>query len=392
MDRVRSLRKTKGQRRAHKISEIFTAINFHAISLQNVPGLILRLFWVVVYFAGTVMTLLTCIDLYTKSRENPLASSVVTMHNGTIILPDSTICVPFTNAEAWMDFLRGGKNELDFYTDELNLFFNETETWHGMQEQQWPIQVIYLTQNYLSLIFYTENMRGYGSNLLNNTFSATDAKLQVISEVFVPQMIAWKVKLGELKEDFGKKFLDWVPITVTYNSKAHSVNLTKLMIIFASKQEVCYKLSFNEVQMKRNDNITIAVNQRKMQVAVVTDAKYYCVTVCPDYDAPVVFELNGKANNAGNIMSKGHPLTLFGELMMYRFVEINPFVQYVSLPDSRGGSTRCSQNNSREDCEIKCRRDVIEELCSCSVDNVRQNCFVVPSVYIFSVNTCSRSL
>jgi hypothetical protein len=226
MERSRFLRKS--QRSVQKISEIFSAINFHAISLQNAPGLILRLFWVVVYFAGTVMTLLTCIDLYKQSKNNPVASSVVTMHNKTIMLPDSTICVPFSNAEAWMEYLRSDRNELDFYTDQLNLFFNDTETWHGMQEQQWPIEVIYLTQNYLSLIFNMENMRGYGSNLLNNT---TNAKLQVIRDIFVPQMIIWNVKLGQLKEVFGKKFLDWVPITTTYNSGAYSVNLTEVVFV-----------------------------------------------------------------------------------------------------------------------------------------------------------------
>jgi hypothetical protein len=129
--------------------------------------------------------------------------------------------------------------------------------------------------------------------------------------------------------------------------------------------------------LQRNDNITISVDQSKMQVPAVLFDIYTganmtsCDSVCPDYSAPVVLQLNGKASDAGNIMSKVHPLTLLGELMTYQFVEINPFVQYASLPCPRGGNSRCSLNISRDDCETKCRQDVIEKLCVCSADTVR---------------------
>jgi hypothetical protein len=88
--------------------------------------------------------------------------------------------------------LRNGIDEYDFCSNQLNLLLNSSKSGQGMQNesQQLPIEVIYLAQSYLYILFKTEDMRGYGSNSLNYTHNTND----------LSQVLGWKLSSDPLTQ------------------------------------------------------------------------------------------------------------------------------------------------------------------------------------------------
>ena len=261
---------TKGQRSAQKLANLCSFSHFDWKSIKSAPKkTVSKLFWTVVYVSGSILTLLTCKDLYNQWLQQPLSSiTVAGMRNKTITLPDVTICLPITTYDSENLIYTLEKESysygMQFYTDALNSLFKNKSTWQEFQKFQWPASVVLLSQNFMSIIYEVETMSGYEENPISYSQNATDSASQIIWRVLVPKLIEWKVTIGQFKIVFGQKFLEFYPINVALVTKALSGNQTKqlrnLELVSVSQVEVCYKLKFVDIQLESSDSVEIKIS------------------------------------------------------------------------------------------------------------------------------------
>ena len=491
----------KGQRSARRLAGVLSFAKFDYKSLKKPKNLIRILFWAVIYIFGSILTLLSCIDLYRQWQQNPISSSVANINNKTITSPDPTICLPFYNYQAlinylmtgdsnktefcwealnafpswqemqntqWQDLIQnltsGALDQTEFYLDALHLFStwqkmqntewqrliinllgeelyvdaqnffstfqkrqnrtwqalinhmmtgdlnqtvfyadamnsfsswqkkqntawqalinnltsgeaNQTEfyvdalnsflSWQEMKNSAWPAAIIVLTQAYMNILYEIEGMRGYEDNLFNYTQNTNDSTYQVMWRVLVPKLSEWKVTIGQFKNVFGRKFLEFYSMTVTLYSTVLGGNQTRLLnnqeMVYASQQKVCYKLNFEGVQLDLSSRITININNANMTGGVALNYDYEF--------APQVFRKLGPkiifaSKEPVTVDIPGQPTVtiLFGKWVQ---LVINPEIEYLSLPAIRG-SARCSVDTTQNECENKCRQKIVEVLCKCT--------------------------
>ena len=146
-----------------KLGEKFFAIDSNKTTLANALKIIKKLFWVIAYLAGFVISVMTCVYIYVQFENYPVSLSVYNVRNDTIILPDITICLPNFHAEQvgnfWMmqhDYTNAScmGNDCDAFGEALSyeLQWNYTYLWYEIKETEWSFPMLYFTQRYLGMV------------------------------------------------------------------------------------------------------------------------------------------------------------------------------------------------------------------------------------------------
>jgi hypothetical protein len=177
-----------------------------------------------------------------------------------MVPPNMTICLPFFQPQQLMDYLYGTRHQAKLITNALNSSFEKTASWQEFQTDPWSATVIVFSQAYMSTIYATEAMRGYEENPLNYIYDKDDITSQVISNVLVKKLLQWNVTLGQFKNVFGQKFLDFYPTTMTLLRSNQTKLLTNQELVLVTEEQVCYKFVDGSVQLELNDKITVEIN------------------------------------------------------------------------------------------------------------------------------------
>jgi hypothetical protein len=331
MNEVRATMKTtKGQRNLSKITDIYVVSQYVLNGGKAFRRLIAKSFWALAYLSGTVLTILTCVDLYNQYENYPFSSSVTNVHNSTIQPPDLSVCVPFDHnyivkrMDVYLNYTPTHYrfNSADFFENAIDAMFFEIFDWQAMHDVLFVGDITYLavSQTYLSIIFATEALRGFGGNPLSELDIEDNDEMQAIRDHFLPQLIEWNITIGQVKQPFSDKFLHYYPIMV---NGSHDAAPAVQEFIFVSQQLVCYKLNFDGIQLELNDNIELVIerfwDQRENDVL-----------------APAFVALDGKTTQ----LDRPDRFTYFANFRQSTYLFITPSVQYKALTSIRGTRSR----------------------------------------------------
>jgi len=111
---------SKGDKNARKfVHKIFTQIPINTAYTKSLSHFFKKLFWLIIYLLGCVLTIVTCYDAYETSSNHPVSISSTNFHNDTISLPDSTICLPFFHANEVVQCLGNDSTHLICENDDV---------------------------------------------------------------------------------------------------------------------------------------------------------------------------------------------------------------------------------------------------------------------------------
>jgi hypothetical protein len=117
-----------------------------------------KLFWTVVYTAGSVSTAIYCWGLIQQYISDQTQFNVAILFNKSIILPDAQLCFDLTNGPIYYSPNSKDVGRKMVLTNELeNYFINQTTTVGNRENfldrnQNWPESLVFVSYLYISIL------------------------------------------------------------------------------------------------------------------------------------------------------------------------------------------------------------------------------------------------
>ena len=211
--------------------------------------------------------------------------------------------------------------------------------------------------------------------------SYLDSKNEIIKGLFLPIMSAMNVTIGELQDLFEINFRRWVfPMYAEFFDGSSQNNTTVSQeLVFITENQVCYKLRLGNLTFSKSSYISLvfdasnSVYWKRIQTYDFQTGKltpYHYVQKQPH--EPITIDITGKARPG--ITSHECDNVYFydyNRVNSQMSLNINPSVQSVSMPYIKGNHI-CSNDGTAEDCQRKCRNDIIKKLCNCTAVSSQQ--------------------